>query len=287
MATVTRPVFLLTDFGLQDHYVGQVKGVIASLAPQSPIYDLTHDVAAFAVEEGAWLLETSIEALPLDAVVMAVVDPGVGTARRPLVVQVAAQTFIGPDNGLLSGVIEPTTDARCAVVDAAVPAGGSPRRTVLTGIRDVDVRELCEPSLMRRPVSNTFHARDVFAPAAAHIAAGADYRRAGPPLKEMLVFAPFCATPAGFGVLRGHVIHVDRYGNLVTTVRGAQLFAGFVVEVNGQTVDTHVRTFAEVPPGRPFCHVDSSGYVAVAMNQGDAASVLGASRGTPVRVLAR
>ncbi|MGH2609639.1 MAG: SAM hydroxide adenosyltransferase, partial [Tepidiformaceae bacterium] len=103
----------------------------------------------------------------------------------------------------------------------------------------------------------------------------------------MVLFPAFSGIPAGFGVLDAHVVHIDRYGNLITTLRAAQLFPSFALEINGHTVDTRVRTFAQAPPGRPFCHADSSGYVAVAMNRGNAASTLGASRGTPVRVLAR
>jgi S-adenosylmethionine hydrolase len=102
----------------------------------------------------------------------------------------------------------------------------------------------------------------------------------------MLLFPPFCGLPVEFGVLGGHVVHIDRYGNVITTVRAAQLFPSFTLEINGHTVDTRVRTFAQVAPGRPFCLVDSSGYVAVAVNQGNAAATLGASRGTPVKVLA-
>ena len=278
MATLTRPIFLLTDFGTRDHYVGQVKAIIAGIAPGCPIYDLSHDVEPFAVEEGAWLLEISIDLLPEDAVVMAVVDPGVGTHRRAVVVQAGGRTFVGPDNGVLSGVapaslrgIGRAFEARRVRLQAAVP----------------EVRELCEPMLMRREVSNTFHARDVFAPATAHIAAGADYRRAGPPQGDMVLLPEFCGKPAGMGVLEGEVIHVDRFGNLITTVRARQLFPRFELEVGGRVVDTQVRTFAEARPGTLFCHVDSSGFVAVAMNKGDAASALEARRGNPVRVHAR
>jgi S-adenosylmethionine hydrolase len=136
-------------------------------------------------------------------------------------------------------------------------------------------------------VSNTFHGRDIFAPAAAHIAAGADFRRAGPPLREMLCFPAFAGEPWDAGVLGGQVVHVDRYGNLITTIRGSQLFPRFALEVAGAVVDTHVRTFAQVKPGTVFCHVDSSGYLAVAANQGSAAAELGAGRGAAVRVVAR
>jgi S-adenosylmethionine hydrolase len=278
LATLTRPIFLLTDFGTRGHYVGQVKAVIAGIAPGCPIYDLSHDVEPFAVEEGAWLLEISIDLLPEDAVVMAVVDPGVGTQRRAVVVQVGGRTFVGPDNGVLSGVAAASLRGTGRAFEA---------RRVRLGEGAAEVRELREPALMRRDVSNTFHARDVFAPATAHIAGGADYRRAGPPQGDMVLLPEFCGKPAGMGVLEGEVIHVDRFGNLITTVRARQLFPRFALEVAGEVVDTHVRTFAEVSPGTPFCHIDSSGYLAVAMNRGNAAKRLGAQRGHVVRVRAR
>lgn len=278
MDNLTRPVFLLTDFSLHDHYVGQVRAVIASIAPRSPIHDLAHDVEPFAVDEGAWLLETALDVLPEDAVVMAVVDPGVGTNRRPLVAQRDARTFVGPDNGILSGLLP--DELRSA------PGRAGPRVQV-AGVAGLDVRELREPSLMRPRVSNTFHARDVFAPTTAHIAGGMDYRRAGAPVAEMVALAPFCGHPAEMGQLTGEVIHVDRYGNLLTTIRGGQLFPSFVLEVGGLEIDTHLHTFAEIGPGRPFCHVDSSGFLAVAMNKGNAAKELNAGRGTRVSVRAR
>ncbi|MEX1103469.1 MAG: SAM-dependent chlorinase/fluorinase, partial [Dehalococcoidia bacterium] len=121
MATITRPIFLLTDFGSHDHYVGQVKAVTATIAPGCMVYDLSHEVEPYAVEEGAWLLETSIGLLPENAVVVAVVDPGVGTNRRALVVQAGGRTFLGPDNGVLSGVL--TSRRPSAAGDPALTPG--------------------------------------------------------------------------------------------------------------------------------------------------------------------
>lgn len=278
MAPVTRPIFLLSDFGLRDSYVGQMKAVIASIAPLSPVHDLTHDVEPFAVDEGAWLLETALAVLPEDAVVAAVVDPGVGTGRKAIVIQSAGRIFTGPDNGILSAALP--EGSRATARDLAAPVD-------VSRIPELDVRELCEPSLMRRHVSATFHGRDMFAPAAAQIAAGADYRRAGPPLRHIRALPLFSGDASEMGVIHGRVVHVDRFGNLITTIRAAQLFPVCSVEVEGRNVDTHVRTFGEVPEGGIFCHVDSSGYLAVAMNRGSAADALDARRGATVRVRAR
>jgi S-adenosylmethionine hydrolase len=267
--TLTRPIFLLTDFGTRDSYVGQVRAVLATIAPRSPVHDITHEVASYAIEEGAWLLETIIPVLPPDAVVMAVVDPGVGTARKPLIVERGRRIFVGPDNGLLS-----------AAVDEAHRAGSA--TAPLAG-----VRELANPQFFRPVVSGTFHGRDIFAPCAAHVAGGLDHCCLGPPAASMVLLPPFCGQPDGFGRLAGHVVHVDRYGNLLTTIRGHQLFPAFDLEVAGRVVDRRVRTFADAPAGQPFCHVDSSGFLAIALNQASAAEALGVGRGAPVVVRCR
>lgn len=268
MADLTRPIFLLTDFGTRDSYAGQVRAVIAGIAPHSLVVDLTHDVEPFAVDHGAWLLESALPALPPSAVVMAVVDPGVGSARRGLLVLREGRAFIGPDNGVLSCAF-PTElrDGR---------GGESP-----------DVRELTHPRFHRPTVSATFHARDIFGPVAAHIAAGVDYREVGPPAVNPVLLPPCCGQPAAMGELHGEVVHVDRFGNLVTTIRAAQLFPSFELEVAGRVIARHVRTFADAPPAEPFCHVDSSGFIAIAVNMGSAAATLGVGRRTPVVVRAR
>lgn len=268
MAELARPIFLLTDFGTRDSYVGQVKAVIAGIAPRSPVFDLTHEVEPFAVDEGAWLLETAMAALPANAVVMAVVDPGVGTPRRGLLVLCDGRAFVGPDNGILS----------CAF-PAAIRDGGEGESR--------DVRELSDPRFHRASVSATFHARDIFGPVAAHLAAGLDHRLVGPPAPNPLLLPPCCGQPGALGELRGEVVHIDRFGNLLTTIRAAQLFPSFELEVAGRVIGRHVRTFADAPRAEPFCHVDSTGYVAVAVYEGSAAALLGATRREPVVVRAR
>ena len=268
MADLTRPIFLLTDFGTRDAYAGQVKAVIAGIAPHSPIIDLTHDVEPFAIDEGSWLLETSMSALPPDAVVVAVVDPGVDTARRGLLVLCEGRAFIGPDNGLLSCAFPPELrDGR----------GGA----------SLDVRELTDPRFHRATVSATFHARDIFGPVAAHIAAGLDHRLVGPPAATPVLLPPCCGQLPALGELRGEVVHIDRFGNLITTIRAAQLFPAFELQIAGRVIARQVRTFADAPPGEPFCHADSSGYIAIAVNQGSAVATLRVARRDPVVVRAR
>lgn len=267
MAEVNRPIFLLSDFGLASAFAGQVRAVIAGIAPGASVIDLAHDVSPFAVEEGAWLLETSLAVLPPGAVVMAVVDPGVGGARRELVVASGGHLFVGPDNGLLS-----------AAFGDRLPGGTRP---------ETDVRELCSPQFRRPHVSPTFHGRDIFAPAAAHLANGVDYRLLGPPMGDAAIFPAFAAAPGEHGELGGRVVHIDRFGNLITTIRPAQLFPRFVIEAGGAAVDSHVRTFSDAPEGVPFCYADSSGFIAIAVNEGSAAETIGLRRGDPVTVRAR
>ncbi len=261
MEDLAPPIFLLTDFGTRDSYVGQVKAVIAGIAPRCPLIDLSHEIEPYAVDEAAWMLETALPHLPPRAVVLAVVDPGVGTDRRALAVRVDGRSFVGPDNGILSPALR------------AGPARAAPF-----------ARELAAAHARREPISDTFHGRDVFAPAAARLATGTDFSQLGPPVDEPRLLPEFRAVPGGPGCLRGYVVHVDRYGNLITTVRASQVSRPFELEVAGARISTRVRTFAEGAGSRPFCHADSSGFIAVALNQASAADALGARRGDPVRV---
>lgn len=266
MEVLEPAIFLFTDFGDRDHYVGHMKAVIAGIAPRAQVYDISHGIEPYAVDEAAWMLEVTLPVLPDKAIVAVVVDPGVGTSRRALGACRGGRFFFGPDNGVLTPVL---------------------RGVGRDSGEECDIRELTAPQFRRSAVSSTFHGRDVFAPAAAHVAAGLDYRRLGPPVTDPALLPRFEGEPEGFGRLRGHIIHVDRFGNLVTTIRATQLFPRFVIEASGREIDAHVRTFAEAPPGALFCHVDSSGFIAIAANQGSAADVIGARRGDPVLVRAR
>ncbi|MGE5596364.1 MAG: S-adenosyl-l-methionine hydroxide adenosyltransferase family protein [Hyphomicrobiales bacterium] len=271
-----RPIVLLTDFGTRDQYVGQVKAVLAGIAPEAPLIDLFHDVEPFAIDEAAWVLETTLPVLPEGAVILGVVDPGVGTARRPIVLHAGGRFFVGPDNGLFSPVLP------CAAREELT----EPARVRLDPACTIEIRELCDPQFRRPAVSDTFHGRDIFAPAAAHLANGADYRRLGPPVEDPIALPAFSGRPAGSGALEGYVVHVDHYGNLVTTIRASQLFPSFALEVGGTLIDRRVRTFGDALPGSLFCHADSSGFVAIAVNRGSAAATLGVGRGARVRVSA-
>ena len=271
------PIFLLTDFGTSDTYAGQVKAVLSSRAPGAPLVDLTHEVSPYAIDEGAWLLETALPYLPAPAVVLAVVDPGVGSERLPIAVHAtsggdSARYFVGPDNGLLS---------------AAVPLGSRPSRPgPCPAPNGVEVRAIESPHARLETVSATFHGRDLFAPAAARIAVTADHESLGAPRDGLTLLPSFSGTPEGAN-LRGTVIHVDRYGNLVTTIRREQLPPDFTLDINGHRIEHVVRTFSAAPPGALACHVDSSGYLAIARREGNAAARTGAVRGDAVLLVPR
>ncbi len=273
------PIVLLTDFGNRDTYVGQVKAVLAARAPGAPLVDLTHEVSPYAIDEGAWLLETALPFLPAPAVVLAVVDPGVGSERAPITLRApaaadpsAVRYFVGPDNGLLSAAAPADTRPSAPGPCPAPPA--------------LDVRAIENAEARLATVSATFHGRDLFAPAAAHIAVAGDHESLGPSRDELTLLPPFAGRAEGTAV-RGTVIHVDRYGNLVTTIRKEQLPPDFKLDINGLRIEHMVRTFSDAPPRALACHVDSSGFLAIAEREGNAAARTGAARGDTVLLTPR
>jgi S-adenosylmethionine hydrolase len=257
-----------SDYGLEDHFVGVCHGVMARVAPRARVLDVSHAVAAQDVRQGAVLLAQAVPYLPR-AVHLAVVDPGVGTGRGMVAVEAGGQVLVGPDNGLL--------------VWAAEALGGVER-----------ARALENPAFRLAPVSRTFHGRDVFAPAAAHLAAGVDPAELGPELDpEGLERLERPAVQAGAGRVAGSVVAVDHFGNLALDLRRRDLeVAGVAV---GDQVDVRARgrahrvtvgeTFASVPAGELVLHEDSFGSLAVAVNRGRAADRLGAGGGDPVDVV--
>lgn len=258
---MTRPIVtLLTDFGLRDPSAAICRAVILGICPDAEVIDLAHDVRKFAIGEGALALWMALPYVPVGTHV-AVVDPGVGTARRGLAVRTArADVLIGPDNGLL------------------VPAGER-----LGGI--VAVRELTNPAYRLPVVTSTFHGRDVFAPAAAHLAAGAAFETLGPSVDPAaLVPSPLPAPRAEGGGLTTHIVYVDTFGNVKLSALASDLVAAtgepagrrFRVTLGDRPV--HVvpwsPTFGERRTGEPLLYEDSYGRVCLGVNQGNAAEAL-------------
>jgi S-adenosylmethionine hydrolase len=257
-----------SDYGLEDHFVGVCHGVMARVAPRARVLDVSHAVGAQDVRQGAVLLAQAVPYLPR-AVHLAVVDPGVGTGRGMVAVEAGGQVLVGPDNGLL--------------VWAAEALGGVER-----------VHALENPKFRVEPVSRTFHGRDVFAPAAAHLAAGVAPAELGPELDpDGLVRLERPAVRAGAGRVAGSVVAVDHFGNLALDLGRRDLeavgvAAGDPVEVRagGRGHRATVgETFASVAAGELVVHEDSFGSMAVAVNLGRAADRLGVGSGDAVEVV--
>ncbi|MBM4442669.1 MAG: SAM-dependent chlorinase/fluorinase [Candidatus Rokubacteria bacterium] len=251
-------VTLTTDFGLRDPYVAEMKGVMLGLAPELRFVDITHDIASHDVVGGALALEAAVAYFPAGTVHLAVVDPGVGTARRGLVVTTADAAFVAPDNGLLTPLL----------------ARGGWRAF-----------ELSAPEFRRPYVSRTFHGRDVFAPAAAHLARGVAPERFGAAVADP-VRVPWPEVHAVGGAVAGAVLHVDRFGNLVTSIAAdavEALGAAVTILIAGRRLPL-VGTYADLPLGAAGGLIGSSNRLEVAVREGSAAAVLKARRGTPVAV---
>jgi hypothetical protein len=252
-------ITLTTDFGLTDPFVGIMKGVIASRAPSVAVVDVTHGIPPQAVLVGALVLQQAAPYFPRDAVHVAVVDPGVGTDRRPLCIETDAGAFVGPDNGVLS-----------LAADAA-------------GIRRIV--ELTEERFFLPRRSTTFHGRDVFAPVAAAVAAGTPPGALGIERPDLIrVCLP---TPrADAGTIHGEVVYVDHYGNLITNLPPDVFPAGrFAVTVAGVQIDGVSSTYATVASGAPLATVSSFGLLEIAVRDDSATQALAAAVGTPVLLI--
>ncbi len=248
----------LTDYGLQDEYVGVCHGVIARIAPEARVIDLTHGIARHDIRSGALALRRALPFTPA-GIHLAVVDPGVGGPRRGVALRCGNRLLVGPDNGLLMPAAQ-----RFGGVDEAVDLARSPWRL--------------------EPVSATFHGRDVFAPVAAHLAAGGPLAAAGAPLDpEQLVALRLPEPRRQGGALVAHALAFDTYGNVLLDAAVADLPAGDSVEITGRRVAVR-RTFGDVPEGALVIYEDSSGTLALALNQGSARAELGLRLDDEVRI---
>src|SRR5262245_33915546 len=265
-----RPIVaLLTDFGNQDHYAGAVRGAVLAACPEATVVDIAHDLEAHDILAGAYALSAAYPAFPAGAVFVAVVDPGVGSARRGLAVEAGGYRFVGPDNGILGLVLAEQPGAR--------------------------VHELTNRGLFRYQVSATVHARDIFGPVAGHLAQGAPLELVGAPLADPVRLEPEPVRRTAPGEWQTRVLHVDRFGNLITYLDRAALDGvlaeaggdptGLVALVEGAVVPL-VGTYSDVPEGDACALLGSSGRLEIAVHRGSAARLLGAGKGAPIRLRA-
>lgn len=262
MAARTPPLITLTtDFGAADHFVGTMKGVILGIAPRASIVDITHEVAPFDVAEGAFAIAQAYRYFPRKTVHVVVVDPGVGAARLPILVEAAGQFFIGPDNGVF---------------------------TMIYDREPHQVRAIVNARYFLPEVSRTFHGRDIFAPCAAHLASGAPASRFGKRITGCVQLGLMKPQQIARRVWSGVVLKVDRFGNLITNLHVDALpdirTRPFELSVGLRQIPGLAATFAECAPGEFANIIGSSGYLEVAMNQGSAAKAMGCGAGAPVEI---
>lgn len=271
-------IAVLTDFGTKDTYVGVMKGVIASIAPQAQVIDLTHEIPPGDIRQAAFKLWQAVPFFPDGTVFEVVVDPGVGTRRRRIAVAWSMQLFVLPDNGILTYLL------------ASAPASKAV--------------ELVSPTFRLDPVSSTFHGRDVFAPASAHLARGIPLDDLGPPAGDLVRFPlPRLSMNAG-PRLEGEVLHADRFGNLITSLgrfeRRTDSLAflpwlpvaeeavfpadGLCLDLEDGTRLTLRNTFGDVPEGETVAYIGSEGLIEIAVNRGSASEKLGLQPGSHVEL---
>jgi S-adenosylmethionine hydrolase len=262
-----RVVTLTTDFGTQDGNVGVMKGVILGLNPDVTIVDLTHDIPPQSVASAAYVLRRACGFFPPGTIHVVVVDPGVGTDRRAIALDTGSALFIAPDNGVLSYVLADLEPAD----------------------RQPDLVHLTNPQYWLPDVSNVFHGRDVFSPVAAHLSLGLPISDLGPPIDDPVILPPprFEKKP---GEIAGQVMHIDRFGNLLTNIPGSDLMElGERITTRIGTVDIVglTTTFGHGRPGDLIAYVDSSGHLAIAVVNGSAQAPLQCQVGQPVDVVSR
>ena len=270
-------ITLTTDFGTQDSYVAEMKGVVLQLDPRATIVDISHHIDPQRVVQGAFVLGSAYHSFPKDTIHVAVVDPGVGTSRRAILLVTPEGWFLAPDNGLLTYALRDSPEYRAVAqgrqflepMDVAIPS-------------DCAAYNLSNKSLWKTPVSDTFHGRDIFASVAAHLSLGTAPEEVGEPLNSMTCLCIPYSRQEG-NTLVGNIVHVDGFGNLITTIEGRELTQNRVeVLLKGRIIQGVSRSYAE---GAGLLGiVGSHGNLEIAVKDGSAARELNAEVGDEVVV---
>lgn len=259
---MSRIITLTTDFGLQDHYVSVMKAVMLDIIPDARFIDISHEIPPQDVMAGAWVVRNSAPFFPSGTVHLVVVDPGVGTARTPVAIQIEDQIFVGPDNGIFSLIGEEF------------------------GYKAV---KLENNTFWRKNPSNTFHGRDIFAPVAAHIANGVSLDQLGDPLEKLVTYRWAIPISDKDGI-QGWIVHIDRFGNLVSNIPSSLIEetigdSRLKIYVGNTILDEIVPTFGAVPDGEPAAYIGSSDKLEIAINKGNAKQMLGVEKGAQVSIV--
>jgi S-adenosylmethionine hydrolase len=258
-------ITILSDFGLSDGYVASMKGVILSIFPEVRIVDISHSIERHDIVAGAFILASVVHYFPKDTVHLAVIDPGVGTQRRGIVITSKNCMFVGPDNGVL------------------VP---SANRKGIINVRSISNKEM----VLEHP-SDTFHGRDIFAPVAAYLASGKEVGAVGPEIDEYIRLQLPESTVRD-RVIEGQIIHIDRFGNLITnilkeTLQEINVGESIVVEIRDRKSPIKIRSsYGYGEPGELLATVGGTGFLEISVNQGDASRYTGGRKGTKIRISA-
>lgn len=264
-----RVISITTDFGDQDGYVGVMKGVISGIAPAARIIDLCHKISPQDIFGGALIAADNVFYFPDDSVHLIVVDPGVGTDRRPIAARIGKHLFVAPDNGVLTPLYDRAAEENWPV----------------------EIVHIDNPVYWLPNTSSSFHGRDIFAPVAAHLATGVPLDKVGTPIADPVRIA--IPKPVAIdGGFQGEVSHIDHFGNLGTNVRADMFEAGiprdrFLIEIAGQKIEGMSRTFGDKQSGSLLAHFDSNGYIGISVAHGDASETLLAGVGTKVQITTR
>ena len=276
---MSRVVTLTTDFGISDGYVASMKGVILGINPQARIIDITHAIAPQSIREASFILHTSWRYFPEGTIHVIVVDPGVGSHRRAVILKTPTATFVTPDNGTLSYVLHELSSGKEAL---AIPISEQVARLALP--EGCEAVSITKEEYWHKPVSSTFHGRDIFAPVAAHLSLDISPKEFGEKVEGLNAFhvpVPFKDTT---GHVVGQVIHVDRFGNLITNLRSKDIPAGgAAVEIKNQMITNTSSYYAQ---GKGLMAlIGSSDYLELSLRDGSAAVFLGIGIGDTVKIL--
>lgn len=256
-------ITLTTDFGQRDGFVGIMKGVIMGICPQTHLIDLSHEVEPQNVRQAAYILQRAVPFFPNGTVHLAVVDPGVGTERRALAARLGKQFFVGPDNGLITLLLDRAESQR----------------------ENIEIVQLDRDEYWLTPPSSTFHGRDIFAPCAAYLACGTPLRELGTPITDPVRLS--FPSPERHGkTWKALIVYVDRFGNLITnlpaTLLGEQ--RSVRIHIGGYRIEGLASSYAHRPPGSLVAVIDSDGFLEIALVNGNAAHKLGLKEGDTVEV---
>ncbi len=276
-------ITLTTDFGLTDAYVAAMKGVILGINPEAKLIDICHTIKPQNIPQAAFVLSTAYRFFPEKTIHLMVVDPGVGTERRAIILRTPLADFVAPDNGVLSYIIE-----QCKAVKGRLKGVRSinnlQQRELEPGLEAIAITK---PQFWRSPVSPTFHGRDIFAPVAARLSLGIPPADFGEKITSLTVLPLLHPHQAPDGSLVGHILHIDNFGNLITNIRSENLpqtEKTITIQVGNQLIRGLSRTYAEGKEKELLALIGSSDYLEVSLKEGSAADFLNAQVGNEVKI---